>query len=62
MKLDELKTVVAAEMKKLPKGKKAREDDLKARLKGNARKGERDATGKASGKLDGKTPKVRPSR
>jgi hypothetical protein len=57
--LNELLTVVDAEKKKLPKGKKAREDDLKARLKNNARKGERDAEGKAKGKLENKTPKVR---
>lgn len=64
MKLDELKTRVATARAALPaKGQVAkRAAAVSTRLKNNAKKGDRDAAGKARGKLAGKTPKTRTPR
>ncbi len=61
MKLDELTSRVDTARKALPAKAQAakRAAALETRLKNNAKKGGRDAKGKAQAKLANKTPKVR---
>lgn len=61
MNLDELKTRVDTARKALPakNATKKRAAAIDEKLKNNAKKGDRDGKGKAQGKLEGKTPKLR---